>query len=119
MLNVEATKIQYNGFNYLVHNVVNENHYGRKRIYHILTNNQKWCGSLLPEIVGYPNVDSKGEHDLNYKRNPSMLTALKPYYTVDFVEDKHTYANYDFDAMGFPVDNDSYYRFIYVEPYDD
>lgn len=118
MLNVEATKIEYNGFNYLVHNVVNENHYGRRIIYHVLTNNQKRCGSLLPEIVGYPNIDSKGEHDLNYKRNPSMLTALKPYYEVDFVEDD-TYKKYDFEAIGFPVDNDSYYRFTYVEPYDD
>lgn len=116
MNNTIATKIEYNSFNYLVHNVVNENHYGRRRTYHVLTNNPKWCGSLLPEICGYPNVQSKGEHDINYKRNPTMQNALNPYYTIDFVED-NMYV--DYNDPTFKVDVDSYYRFTYIEPYDD
>lgn len=118
---MEATKIQYNGHNYLVNHLYNDNFYGRKSVYHVLTNNQKWCGSLIPELCGYPNVKSKGEHDLNYKRNPSMLTALEPYYTVEFTEDNFYELAYNTEKLKkeFEVDTDSYYVFTYVEPYDD
>ena len=116
-----ATKIQYNGHNYLVHHLYTDCYYGRESVYHVLTNNQKWCGSIIPELCGFPNVESKGEHDINYKHNPSMLTALKPYYTVDFKEDKMYEEHYDLEELvkEFPVDLDSYYVFTYKEPYDD
>ena len=115
---MEATKLEYNGHNYLVHHLYTDNYYGRKSVYHVLTNNQKWCGSIINELCGYPNVESKGEHDLNYKRNPSILTALKPYYTVDFVQDD-MYKGVKEVLDGFEVDDDSYYVFTYKEPYDD
>jgi len=114
---MEAKKIEYNGYNYLVVHVSHDPYYGRKSVYHVLTNNQKWCGSIIPYLCGFPNAESKGEHDINYKRNPSILTALKPYYTVDFVEDKR-YERYDLGDE-FPIDTDSYYVFTYIEPYDD
>lgn len=117
----QAKKIEYGGHNYLVHHMYSENDYGYKSVYHVLTNNQKWCGSIIAELCGYPDVDTKGEHELNYKRNPSMLTALKPYYTVDFREDDMYEKHYDLGELvkEFPVDTDSYYVFTYVEPYDD
>ena len=118
---MEATKLQYDGFNYLIIPFSHDPYYGRKTTYHVLTNNQKWCGSIIAELCGYPNVESKGEHDLNYKRNPSMLTALKPYYTVDFRQDDMYEKHFDMNAAlyGFEVDTDSYYEFVYKEPYDD
>lgn len=118
---MEAKKIEYNGHNYLVVYVSHNPYYGRKDIYHVLTNNQKWCGSLIPELCGFPNVESKGEHDINYKNNPSMLTALKPYYTVDFKQNDMYEKHFDMKAAldGFEVDVDSYYEFVYKEPYDD
>lgn len=116
-----ATKYQFEGHNYLVHHLYSDCFYGRKSVYHILTNNQKWCGSLLPELCGYPNAQSKGEHDMNYKRNPSVFNALKPYYTVEFIEDKMYEEHYDLEDLvkEFPIDTDSYYVFTYIEPYDD
>lgn len=116
-----ATMIQYNGYNYLVHHVSSDPYYGRKDIYHVLTNNPKWCGSLIPEICGYPNVMSKGEKDIAYKNNPSIIIALKPYYTVDFKEDRLYEEHYDLEEAlkNFPVDTDSYYELVYKEPYDD
>ena len=118
---MEARKIEYNGHNYLIVYVSHDPYYGRKDVYHVLTNNQKWCGSIIPELCGFPDVESKGEHDLNYKRNPSMLTALKPYYTVDFKQDDMYEKHFDMKAAldGFEVDTDSYYEFVYNEPYDD
>ena len=58
---------------------------------------------------------------MNYKRNPSILTALKPYYTVDFKQDDMYEKHFDMKAAldGFDVDTDSYYVFTYKEPYDD
>ena len=118
---MEAKKIEYEGHNYLVVSVSHDPFYGRKDVYHVLTNNQKWCGSIIAELCGFPNVESKGLHDLNYKRNPSMLTALKPYYTVEFKEDNMYEKSFDMEAAlkGFNVDTDSYYEFVYKEPYDD
>ena len=116
-----ATKVEYNGFNYLINHLYSDCHYGRKSVYHVLTNNQKWCGSLIPELCGYPNVMSKGEKDILYKREPTFVNAMKPYYTVDFVEDDMYEKHFDMkEALaGFNVDTDSYYVFTYVEPYDD
>ena len=111
--------IQYNGYNYLINHVVSDPYYGRKEVYHVLTNNPKWCGSLIPEICGYHNVMSKGEKDIEYKRNPSITVALKPYYTVDFKESDY-YEMFDFsEFLPAQVDQDSYYEFTYKEPYDD
>ena len=115
---MEATKLQYNGFNYLIHHLYTDCTYGKKSVYHVLTNNQKWCGTLLPEICGYPNVESKGHHDVRYKNNPTITNALKPYYTVDTSED-NTYSNLNTELMNFDVDTDFYYIFTYIEPYDD
>ena len=117
----EAKKIEYNGFNYLVHHLYSDNFYGRKSVYHVLTNNQKWCGSIIPELCGYPNCASKGEHNMVYKKNPTIQNALKPYYTVDFTDDKMYAEHYDLEDLveEFPVDLDSYYVFTYIEPYDD
>ena len=113
---MEYTKLEYNGYNYLVHHLYTDCYYGRKSVYHVLTNNQKWCGSLIPGICGFPNAMSKGEHDILYKKEPTMTNAMKPYYTVDFKEDNmYVMANLD----GFDVDVDSYYVFTYKEPYDD
>lgn len=118
---MQATKISYNNHNYLIHHLYSDCHYGRKSVYHILTNNQKWCGSLIPEICGYPNVMSKGEKELLYKREPTIITAMKPYYTLEFKEDDFYEKAFDCDALKdeFPVDTDSYYVFTYIEPYDD
>lgn len=116
---MEATKIEFEGHNYLVHHLYSENNYGRKSVYHVLTNNQKWCGSIIPELCGYANVQSKGEHDIAYKHNPTMTNALKPYYTVDFVEDNLYQVGFNLRNLDFKVDTDSYYVFTYVEPYDD
>ena len=115
------TKIEYEGHNYLVQHVSHDPFYGRKDVYHVLTNNQKWCSSLIPELCGYHNVMSKGEKDIKYKQNPSIEIALKPYYIVNFKEDSFYDDNYDTEALKheFPVDTDSYYELIYKEPYDD
>ena len=116
---MDAKMIEYDGFNYLVKLVSHNSFYGRKDVYHVLTNNPKWCGSLIPEICGYPDVMSKGEKDIAYKRNPSMLISLKPYYTLDFVE-SDLYKRYDLTSLlPFKVDQDCYYEFTYIEPYDD
>ena len=82
-----ATKIVCGGNNYLIVHLYDDCFYGRKSVYNVLTNNQKWCGSLIPELCGYNNVDSEGIHNMNYKRNPTIINALKPYYKVDFIED--------------------------------
>lgn len=116
---MEAKVIEYNGHKYLVIHLYTDCYYGRKSVYHVLTDNQKWCGSIIPELCGFSKVESKGEHDLNYKRNPTMENALKPYYTVDFVEDKMYEEHYEGIKEEFGVDTDSYYVFTYKEPYDD
>jgi len=115
---MKATKLQYNGFNYLVHPIYTDNTYGKKSVYNILTNNPKWCGSILSEICGYSNIESKDMHDIRYKQNPTMANALKPYYIIDTCED-NMYSNIDTKAMGFNIDTDFYYIFTYIEPYDD
>lgn len=118
---MQATKVQFDGFNYLVHHLSTDNYYGRKSVYHVLTNNQRWCGALLPEICGYPDAESKGIHDVRYKNNPTIINALKPYYTVDSKQDDFYEKHFDMKAalVGFEVDTDFYYVFTYVEPYDD
>ena len=84
-----------------------------------MTDNPKWCANHLPKIVGYPNVENKGLHDLNYKRNPTMENALKPYYQVEVKEDGKYIGREDLNSPSFPVDLDFYYEFTYVRPYDD
>ena len=118
---MEATKIQYNGHNYLVHHLYTNPYYGRESVYHVLTNNQKWAGGIINEICGFPNAMSKGEHDILYKREPTITNALKPYYTVEFKQDDMYEKHFDMKAAldGFEVDTDSYYVFTYKEPYDD
>ena len=56
---MEATKIEYNGHNYLVIHVSHDPYYGRESVYHVLTNNQKWAGGIINEICGFPNAMSK------------------------------------------------------------
>ena len=116
-----ATKIVCGGNNYLIVHLYDDCFYGRKSVYNVLTNNQKWCGSLIPELCGYNNVDSEGIHNMNYKRNPTIINALKPYYKVDFIEDNFYQTVYDLTNLikDFPVDTDSYYKLEYIEPYDD
>ena len=120
-MNTKAMKIEYEGYNYLVHHLYTDNNYGKKAVYHVLTNNPKWCASLIPELCGYPNIESKAEHDFNYKKCPTIENSLKPYYIVKFLEDRTYYDRYDIQAAldGFEVDTDSYYVFQYIEPYDD
>ena len=112
-------KIQHitnKGYNYVVIHLYSENNYGRKSHYVVLTNNPKWCGSLIPDLCGYPDTPSKGEHELRYKHNPSPLTAMEAYYELDLVEDD-SYKN--FELPNVDVDKDCYYSFTYIEPYDD
>lgn len=116
---MKATMIQYEGFNYLVIPFTRDNHYGRKIVYHILTNNENWCANILSSIVGYPNVESKGLHDLHYLQKPSMSNALKPYYEVKFRDNGFYQRNYQLEKLNFEVDDTCYYEFTYVEPYDD
>lgn len=102
-------------YNYVVI-PISTTHYGtHKSIYHVLTDNPKWCANDLPIIVGYPNVENKGLHDLNYKRNPTMENALKPYYQVEVKEDEKYIGRKDLTL----VDLSFYYEFTYVRPYDD
>lgn len=116
---MEATMIEYERFYYLVQPISLDNFYGRKAVYHVLTNNPKWCGSLIPQMCGYNNVISEGEYKYAYEKNPSLETALKPYYRIDFIE-SDLYKDYDLrDLLPFEVDQDSYYQFTYIEPYDD
>ena len=77
----------------------------------------------MNEIVGYPKVMSKAEHDLLYKKEPTMANAFKPYWTCKFIQDDDWYQKYQpidpMELKRFPVDTDSYYVFEYIEPYDD
>lgn len=116
---MEATMKEYQGHNYLVIHVSNDPYYGRKDVYHILTDNDKWACGIMNIIVGYPGVENKAKHDLHYKENPSMLNALKPYWECKFVEDDLYEKHYDLSDLPFKVDTDSYYEFTYKEPYDD
>jgi hypothetical protein len=113
---MEATLIKADGHYYLVIPVSHNCFYGRESVYHILTSNEKWAAKKLPDIVGYPNVESKALHDLHYKQNPIMSNAFKPYYKVETCED-NTYQDYDFSSLG--IDNSFHYIFTYIEPYDD
>ena len=117
----QCKEVQYDGYNYLVIKVDYYPLYGRETTYHVLTNNQKYAGSILNKVVGYPNVDSKGEHAMRYKQNPTIENALRPFYDVKFVEDDLYEQHYDLSDLQdtFPVDTDSYYVFTYKEPYDD
>ena len=121
----EAQMVTYEGYNYLVIRVYSNSFYTRKYVYHILTNTQKYCGAVLNTIAGYSDVEPKWLHDENYRKNPSILTELRPYYTVDFKQDRKYEEEYDFstllDADGnkFPVDTDSYYELEVTYPYDD
>ena len=117
----ECTKVEYNGYNYLVIPRSHSSYYSRETTYHVLTNNQTWAGGILNNVVGYPDVESKGEHDIHYKQNPTIINAFKPYYDVKFVEDDLYEKYYDLSDLQntFPVDTDSYYVFTYREPYDD
>lgn len=115
-------KVTYKGHNYLVRHLYSENTYGRRRVYHVLTNNQKWDGGILNEVVGYPQVMSKAEKDLLYKQKPTMEVAFKPYWQCEFTQDDWYQKLEPIDPKTleeFPVDTDSYYIFTYVEPYDD
>lgn len=120
-----AQMVTYEGYNYLIIPVYANNFYTRRYRYHILTNNQKYCGAIINSIVGYSEVEPKWKHDENYKKNPSIFTELKPYYTCDFKEDRKYETEYDFsnliDEEGnkFPVDTDSYYELEVTYPYDD
>lgn len=110
-----AKVITYKGYNYIVIHLYTDSSYGRKLVYHVLTNNPKWCGSLIPDICGYPNVMSYGEYKINYQRNPTLTNHLKPYYKVDLIED-NLYQNQYNDLA---LDTSCYYQFEYIEPYDD
>ena len=116
-----GTKVELNGYNYLVIHLGTDLFYGKKSVYHVLTNNQKWCGNIIPDLCGYPKAESKGVHDVRYKREPTITNALRPYYTVDFVEDNLYQLLLDCESLKkkFDVDTDSYYVFTYIEPYDD
>lgn len=124
-MSYKAQMVTYEGYNYLVIPVYANSFYTRKYVYHILTNNQKYCGAILNDITGYSEVEPKWLHDENYRKNPSILTALRPYYTVDFKQDNKYEEEYDFstlideDGNKFPVDTDSYYVLEVTYPYDD
>ena len=124
-MSYEAMMVTYKGYNYLVIPVYVNHFYTRRYRYHILTNNPKHCGAIINAIAGYPEVEPKWKHDENYKKNPSIITALRPFYTVDFKEDKKYEEEYDFSALvdengnNFPVDTDSYYELEVTYPYDD
>ena len=115
-------KIQYQGHNYLVDHIYSENRYGIRRTYHVLTNNPNWACGFMNEVVGYPNIMSEAEHNILYKKEPTMANAFKPYWKCEFVEDDWYEKYQPIDPMilkRFPVDTDSYYVFTYIEPYDD
>ena len=113
---MKTKKIQFEGYNYLVIHLYNENQYGHRAYYNVLTNNPKYCASLLPELCGYKSdLDNEGLHDLRYKREPTPYNAFRPYYKAKFVED-NMYETICPVEKDFQVDRDSYYSFEYVEP---
>ena len=113
--------IHRDGYNYIVNHLYSDSHYGHESVYHIHTNNPKWACGIMNEIVGYPDVESKEEHDMRYKREPNILNALKPYWKCEFVnhEDVCFYPTSDGEYGHVDVDLDGFYIFTYVEPYDD
>lgn len=119
---MEATKIQCEGHNYLVIDAEHDNYYGRRVVKHVLTDNDKWAANIVKAVCGWEKVDTKGQHDLNWQRNPTIENGLKPYVEVKFTEDTMYQDKYDlrpaFDTT-FEVDTDCYYVVTYVEPYDD
>lgn len=119
---MEATKLQYNGYNYLVIDVRHDCFYGHRVTKHVLTDNPKWCAHILREVCGWSKVDTKGQHLLRWERNPTIENSLKPYVEVKFVDSTLYQDRYDltqaFDSV-FKVDTDCYYEVVYVEPYDD
>ena len=112
-------KVVYKGHNYLINHLYSDNQYGTRRVYHILTNNQRYACGIMNEVVGYPNVEAKTKHDLAYKQNPTMDNAFKPYYKCEFVQDDLYEKLCPIDTKDFHVDTDSYYIFEYIRPYDD
>lgn len=116
---MEFERIFDGHYNYVVIPVSKKWHSTQKSVYHVLTDNPKWCADHLPMIVGYSKIESKGLHDLNYKRNPTMENALKPYYSVEVKEDKRYIGQKDLNSDSFPIDPSFYYEFTYVRPYDD
>ena len=106
--------LEFEGHNYIVLHKYSTHQYTRKSVYHILTNNQKYCGAIINDIAGYSEVEPKWLHDERYEKNPCFENYLKPYYEVEFVEgDK--YKGCDVEC----VDTDSYYVLTITYPYDD
>lgn len=101
----------YNGILYQVEYKpeLSNNDYTKHHVYHIKTEDEdypharKAIASIMEDILGLEQGSSwsKGIHALNYRREPSMFTALHPYYTFSYNEALDVYV------------------YTYVVPYDD
>lgn len=117
-MKTKGTLIEFEGNHYLVIHLYSTHQYTQKRVYHILTDNQKYCGNIINIIAGYTEILPKWKRDEIYNQHPCFENYLTPYYEVEFVENKD-YECYDFSDLQFPVDTDSYYVLTITYPYDD
>lgn len=112
---MEATEIVVNEISYYICHIYTNPYYGTESVYHILTKNEKWAKSDIEKAMNAycrEEIESKGLHDLNYKRKPCIENALKPYYTLEFKDNDEVF---NYSKYGF----DGYYRYVYKRPYDD
>ena len=67
-----AIVYECDGFKYIVLDVFRKNDYGVKRVYHILTDNQKWCGNVIDKIMDDGSM-SRGLWQTVYDRTKSIF----------------------------------------------
>jgi len=64
--------------------------YTKYSVYRVRTNNPKWCGGILPEIINDDSI-SKACRDFLYQKNPSLDIQLRRYHTVVYDDSSDCY----------------------------
>ena len=107
------------GYKYIVLNVFNCNEYGQKRVYHILTDNQKWCGKVIDKIMNDGSIN-RGLWQTIYDRTKSIFDYLKPFHSIEYIDDAEYANRYPGIKDTYPsMDLSGYYEYIYERKNDD
>jgi len=95
--------------------------YTRKKVYHIYTDNPKWCGKILPEVVNDTSIDVGTRTYWLERTNNSIEWGLKPYHKISFKDieelDEDICEIYNFESIG--IDSSGVYEYEIIYPYDD
>ena len=107
------------GYKYIVLEVFYANDHGTKKVFHILTDNQRWCGKVIDNIMSDGSI-SRGLWQTIYDKTKSIFDYLKPYHSLEYIDNDDYEHRYPGLKDTYPsMDLSGYYEYIYTRNNDD